>query len=121
MSAGDPALGRLVVALRAHGLEGTRVALVLGSGLGSFAGRLQSARRIPFAELDGTRVPVPYLNYYVGNGFVLVPTCGHPADDDMVAIIGAVLLAFPGFVSDVVALPLLLPLQRSLPLLAPLL
>jgi agmatine deiminase len=48
---------------------------------------------LPFAELDGTRVPVPYLNYYVGNGFVLVPTCGHPADDDMVAIIGA---AHPG-------------------------
>ncbi|MEZ5178773.1 MAG: agmatine deiminase family protein [Acidimicrobiales bacterium] len=44
---------------------------------------------LPFAELDGERVAVPYLNYYVGNGFVLVPTCGHPADDDMVAIIAA--------------------------------
>ncbi len=30
---------------------------------------------------------VPYLNYYVGNGFVVVPVCGHPADADMVAII----------------------------------
>lgn len=48
---------------------------------------------LPFAELDGQRVAVPYLNYYVGNGFVLVPTCGHPADDDMVAIIAA---AHPG-------------------------
>jgi agmatine deiminase len=46
---------------------------------------------LPFAEIDrgeGTeRVVVPYLNYYLGNGFVLVPTCGHPADDDMVALI----------------------------------
>jgi agmatine deiminase len=42
---------------------------------------------LPFAELEGQRVPVPYLNYYVGNGFVFVPTCGHPADDDMLAII----------------------------------
>ena len=43
---------------------------------------------LPFAEVDGERVVVPYLNYYVGNGSVVVPTCGHPADDDMVAMIG---------------------------------
>jgi len=43
---------------------------------------------LPFAEVDGERVVVPYLNYYVGNGFVVVPTCGHPADADMVAMIG---------------------------------
>ena len=43
---------------------------------------------LPFAEVDGERVAVPYLNYYVGNGFVLVPTCGHDADADMVALIG---------------------------------
>ncbi len=42
---------------------------------------------LPFVERDGVRVAVPYLNYYVGNGFVVVPTCGHAADDDMVAII----------------------------------
>ena len=42
---------------------------------------------LPFRERDGERVAVPYLNYYVGNGFVVVPTCGHPADDDMVALI----------------------------------
>ena len=46
---------------------------------------------LPFAEIDrgeGTeRVAVPYLNYYLGNGFVLVPTCGHPADADMVVLI----------------------------------
>ena len=42
---------------------------------------------LPFAEVAGQRVVVPYLNYYVGNGFVAVPVCGHPADDDMLAII----------------------------------
>ena len=42
---------------------------------------------LPFVEVNGERVVVPYLNYLVGNGFVLVPTCGHPADDDMLAII----------------------------------
>ena len=48
---------------------------------------------LPFAEVDGERVVVPYLNYYVGNGFVVVPTCGHPADADMLAIIGEL---YPG-------------------------
>ena len=46
---------------------------------------------LPFAEIDRgdgpERVVVPYLNYYLGNGFVLIPTCGHPADADMVALI----------------------------------
>ncbi len=46
---------------------------------------------LPFAEIDRgegpERVAVPYLNYYLGNGFVLVPTCGHAADGDMVALI----------------------------------
>lgn len=46
---------------------------------------------LPFAEIDRgegpERVVVPYLNYYLGNGFVLVPTCGHAADADMVALI----------------------------------
>jgi agmatine deiminase len=42
---------------------------------------------LPFAEVAGERVVVPYLNYYVGNGFVVVPVCGHPADDDALAII----------------------------------
>lgn len=42
---------------------------------------------LPFTEYAGRRVVVPYLNYYVGNGFVIVPVCGHPADDDMVEII----------------------------------
>jgi agmatine deiminase len=48
---------------------------------------------LPYVAHDGGRVAVPYLNFYVGNGFVLVPTCGHPADTDMVALIGE---QFPG-------------------------
>lgn len=48
---------------------------------------------LPFVERDGERVAVPYLNYYVGNGFVVVPTCGHPADDEMIAVIAA---QYPG-------------------------
>jgi len=43
---------------------------------------------LPFVEVAGERVAVPYLNYYVGNGFVVVPTCGHADDDEMVALIG---------------------------------
>ena len=42
---------------------------------------------LPFADVDGERVCVPYVNCYVGNGFVVVPTCGHPADADALAII----------------------------------
>jgi agmatine deiminase len=43
---------------------------------------------LPFVERDGhERVTVPYLNSYVGNGFVVVPVCGHAADDDMVALV----------------------------------
>ena len=42
---------------------------------------------LPFTEIGGERVAVPYLNYYVANGVVVVPVCGHPADDDMLAII----------------------------------
>lgn len=48
---------------------------------------------LPFAEIDGAEVPVPYLNFYVGNGVVLVPVCGHPADDDMLAVLAE---QFPG-------------------------
>lgn len=48
---------------------------------------------LPFVELDGERLVVPYLNFYVGNGFVAVPVCGHEADDDMVTLIGE---HFPG-------------------------
>jgi agmatine deiminase len=38
---------------------------------------------LPFAEIGGERRPVPYLNLYQCNGGVLVPVCGHPADDEV--------------------------------------
>lgn len=44
---------------------------------------------LPFVGTARGRRVVPYLNFYVGNGFVLVPVCGHPADDEMLALIGA--------------------------------
>ena len=43
---------------------------------------------LPFVEVDGQRLVVPYLNFYVGNGFVLVPTSGNDADADMLQLIG---------------------------------
>jgi agmatine deiminase len=42
---------------------------------------------LPYTEIGGVRVAVPYLNYYAGNGFVVVPVCGHPADAEMVAVV----------------------------------
>lgn len=42
---------------------------------------------LPFAEIDGRRVVVPYANFYVVNGGVIVPVCGHAADDDVLALI----------------------------------
>ena len=54
---------------------------------------------LPFADIGGRHVPVPYLNIYVGNGFVLVPVCGHAADGDMCMLIGE---QFPD--RDIVAL-----------------
>ena len=54
---------------------------------------------LPFAEIAGERVVVPYLNYYVGNGFVIVPTCRHDADADMIAVIAE---QYPG--RDTIAL-----------------
>ena len=44
---------------------------------------------LAFAELADRRAAVPYLNLYIGNRFALVPTSGHPADVDMVAIVAA--------------------------------
>jgi agmatine deiminase len=43
---------------------------------------------LPFAEIDGERVCVPYLNFYVCNGAVIVPVIGHSADIEMCARIG---------------------------------
>lgn len=48
---------------------------------------------LPFIDTDMGRLVVPYMNLYVGNGFVLVPVCGHDADADMLQMIGEF---FPG-------------------------
>ncbi|MEO6156524.1 MAG: agmatine deiminase family protein [Ilumatobacteraceae bacterium] len=48
---------------------------------------------LPFVEREGQRLAVPYLNYYVGNGFVVVPVCGNRADDEMLQIIAS---QYPG-------------------------
>jgi agmatine deiminase len=44
---------------------------------------------LPYCEVDGERFPVPYCNLYLCNGAVIVPVTGHPADEDMLAIIGS--------------------------------
>ena len=48
---------------------------------------------LPFVETSSGRVVVPYLNFYVGNNFVVIPVTGHEADNDMVQMIGEY---FPG-------------------------
>lgn len=47
-----PAVLDLAQELRARDLAGARVALVLGSGLGDFAERLDPARAVPYGELE---------------------------------------------------------------------
>ena len=42
---------------------------------------------LPFATVDGRRVVVPYVNFYIVNGGVIVPVCGHAADDDVLALL----------------------------------
>jgi agmatine deiminase len=42
---------------------------------------------LPYVELEGERLPVPYVNLYLCNGAVIVPVTGHPADDDALATI----------------------------------
>lgn len=44
---------------------------------------------LPYAEMGGRSVPVPYVNLYVANGAVLVPTTGHVADGDVLALVGS--------------------------------
>lgn len=47
------AVDRLAASLREHGVEGARVALVLGSGLGGFVERVRGAVTIPYDAIDG--------------------------------------------------------------------
>jgi purine-nucleoside phosphorylase len=44
---------RLAAALKKHGVEDVELALVLGSGLGTFADRIAKSRSIPYGEIDG--------------------------------------------------------------------
>ena len=44
---------RLASSLRRHGVGAVDVTFVLGSGLGAFAERIERARAIPYAEIDG--------------------------------------------------------------------
>jgi len=44
---------------------------------------------LPFIDTPVGRRVVPYLNYYVGNNFVIVTVCGNEADADMVQMIGS--------------------------------
>jgi len=48
---------------------------------------------LPFTVYGGERVVVPYLNFSLVNGGVIVPTCGHRADTEMLAVIAD---QFPG-------------------------
>jgi agmatine deiminase len=43
---------------------------------------------IPVLPYAREGVPVPYVNYYVANGVVVVPLAGHAADADVLALIG---------------------------------
>lgn len=47
---------------------------------------------LPYVELEGERLPVPYVNLYLCNGGVIVPVTGHRADDEALSIVAA---AFP--------------------------
>lgn len=40
-------------------------------------------------EFDGTRLPASYLNFYIGNDVVLVPTFNDPADRDALATLAS--------------------------------
>jgi agmatine deiminase len=44
---------------------------------------------LPYAMVNGTRVPVPYVNLYPVNGALLVPVAGGPDDAAMLALIGS--------------------------------
>lgn len=43
---------------------------------------------LPVVQYAGRTVQVPYLNFYLVNGAAIVPVAGHPADDEMLALLG---------------------------------
>jgi agmatine deiminase len=40
---------------------------------------------LPYRQWAGRRLPIPYLNFYVGNGCVIVPLACLPEDEDGLA------------------------------------
>ena len=42
---------------------------------------------LPTTTYHGEKVQVPYLNFYLVNGGAIVPVCGHPDDDEMLALL----------------------------------
>ena len=55
---------------------------------------------LPYTTVSGVTRPVPYVNYYVANGVVVVPTTGGEHDGEALSTIAA---AHPG--REVVAVP----------------
>ncbi len=55
---------------------------------------------LPRVDCFGEQVEVPYANYYLANGGVVVPVTGHPADDDVLALLAD---CYPG--REVVGVP----------------
>jgi agmatine deiminase len=55
---------------------------------------------LPYAEVQGERVAVSYMNFYLCNGAAIVPVTGHEADDAARALIAA---AYPD--REVVGVP----------------
>jgi agmatine deiminase len=48
---------------------------------------------LPYVDIAGEHVPVPYVNWYVANGVVVVPVTGAAADAAALELIGA---QYPG-------------------------
>ena len=42
---------------------------------------------LPVVQYAGRTVQAPYLNFYLVNGAAIVPLAGHPADDEMLALL----------------------------------
>jgi agmatine deiminase len=57
---------------------------------------------LAYAEVDGERVVASYMNFYVGAGFVVVPTAGQPDLD--AAALAAIAAAFGG-TKEIVGVP----------------
>ena len=61
----------------------TNIAVAKAAGL-----KVHEIPVLPFVVTDGVRAAVPYLNFYICNDAVIVPVCGHDADNEMLALLG---------------------------------